>query len=502
MTDDFYRAFEDRYRGSRALIKSRLLVYVPFIEPLKSVYGEHKAIDLGCGRGEWLEILREIGYVELGVDLDDHMLAACRGLGLKVQTEEAVEFMKGLPDESQLVVSAFHLVEHILFESLQTLVQEALRVLKPGGLLILETPNPENIVVGTVNFYLDPTHQRPIPPQLLSFLPEHYGFVQTKILRLQEPEALANAKVPSLMDVFNGVSPDYAVVAQKGGNESAIAATRQAFGIDYGLTLETLAARYDGMAKKFVTEAEVRLVATETRVTLAEAVAIAAEISAAEAQMRAVQAETRVTLAEAVAIAAEISAAEAQMRAVQAETRATAAECLAMEAELTTHKALQQANDWHERLIVIHSSNSWKITMPIRALARIIKQEVSVTDLYSILIAKFKRFKRSRSWSISTIKWAVDRARSSPSFKRFALSLLRGRPGIQQKIRIIYLESKRNDQIQPESWPGTPIDVVTPSGLGVPGYTNGDIRQSPPQGVNSGQRSPLEKNFYDYRGQP
>lgn len=263
-TGDFYRAFEERYRGPRELIKSRLRVYIPFIEPLKSVYSEHKAIDLGCGRGEWLELLQELGYDVRGVDLDDQMLAACRQLGLKVQTEDAIGFLKALPNESQLVVSAFHLVEHIPFADLQTLVQEALRVLGPGGLLIMETPNPENIVVGTANFYLDPTHQRPIPPQLLSFLPEYYGFFQVKILRLQEPEELASGKAPSLLNVFNGVSPDYAVVAQKGGDEFAIAATRKAFATEYGLTLENLAARYDDQAESRATEAEARAQQSET----------------------------------------------------------------------------------------------------------------------------------------------------------------------------------------------------------------------------------------------
>lgn len=88
-----------------------------------------------------------------------------------------------------------HIVEHIPFEDIQTLVQEAFRVLTPAGLLILETPNPENIQVATSGFYIDPTHTRPIPSQLLSFLPEYYGFKRTKILRLQEEN---NLKIQNL----------------------------------------------------------------------------------------------------------------------------------------------------------------------------------------------------------------------------------------------------------------------------------------------------------------
>ena len=77
MSSDFYRAFEDRYRGSRDLIKSRLRVYLPFVEPLKALYSDCIAVDLGCGRGEWLELLKEKGIGAHGVDLDDGMLSAC-----------------------------------------------------------------------------------------------------------------------------------------------------------------------------------------------------------------------------------------------------------------------------------------------------------------------------------------------------------------------------------------------------------------------------------------
>ena len=78
MTENsFYRAFEDRHRGSRELIKSRLNVYKQFIEPLLAIEKNPFAIDLGCGRGEWLEVLGEIGVTAIGVDLDKGMLAAC-----------------------------------------------------------------------------------------------------------------------------------------------------------------------------------------------------------------------------------------------------------------------------------------------------------------------------------------------------------------------------------------------------------------------------------------
>lgn len=245
MSVGFYRAFEDEHRGSRDLIKERQRVYLPFIQPLKELYPNSEAIDLGCGRGEWLELLIESGFQAQGVDLDDGMLAVCRERGLTVQTKDAIAGLKECADQSQAVVSGFHLAEHIPFDVLQTLVSEALRVLKPGGVLILETPNPENIVVGTANFYLDPTHKQPIPPLLLSFLAEHMGFSRVKVIRLQAPVDLAVGRKLSIHDVLGGVSPDYAIVAQKSASENIIRQISSAFEPEYGVTLGMLAGGYD-----------------------------------------------------------------------------------------------------------------------------------------------------------------------------------------------------------------------------------------------------------------
>ncbi len=242
---NFYRAFEDRYRGSRELIGQRLKVYLPFISPLQDLHKPVNAVDLGCGRGEWLELLMSNGFDAHGVDMDAGMLAACVERGFSVTNGDAIEYLKSLPNESQSIISGFHIVEHIPFDKLEELVIQSLRVLRPGGLLILETPNPENLVVGTSNFYLDPTHLRPIPPSLLAFLPEHHGFYRVKIVRLQESEALRKLSGVSLYDVFNGASPDYAVIAQKSGLNGDLSIFNDAFEMQYGLELESLAKRYD-----------------------------------------------------------------------------------------------------------------------------------------------------------------------------------------------------------------------------------------------------------------
>ena len=250
----FYRAFEDRHRGSRELITGRLEAYLSLIVPLKNLYEPASAVDLGCGRGEWLELIAQHGFLPQGVDLDEGMLAACHELGLPAVKGDAVGYLQNLADQSQCIVSGFHVAEHITFDQLETLMAQALRVLKPGGLLILETPNPENIAVGTNSFYLDPTHVRPLPPLLLSFLAEYHGFCRVKTLRLQEAPDLHNGGAQiGLLQVLEGVSPDYAIVAQKIATADILAKFDPAFSVPYGIGLAELAYRHDGAVAQQMT---------------------------------------------------------------------------------------------------------------------------------------------------------------------------------------------------------------------------------------------------------
>lgn len=241
---DFYRAFEDRYRGPRETIKRRLDIYRPSISAVRTLYPGSPCLDLGCGRGEWLEILVEMGLPAHGIDLDNEMLECCQARGLSVEKGDVIELLKRLPDESQAIVSGFHIAEHLNFDSLQEMVKESHRVLKPGGLLILETPNPENIIVGSCRFYLDPTHNRPLPPELLAFIAEFSGFIRSKIIRLQEDAQLSLKEELELMDVLGGVSPDYAVLSQKDAGVELLATLDFVFDADYGLTLQQLSRQY------------------------------------------------------------------------------------------------------------------------------------------------------------------------------------------------------------------------------------------------------------------
>ncbi|WP_116817122.1 class I SAM-dependent methyltransferase [Pseudomonas syringae] len=256
MTVPFYRAFEDRYRGSRELIHERQQVYVPFLKPLHQLYPDGQALDLGCGRGEWLEILIQNGFQALGIDLDVGMLEACTALGLPVENVDALEKLRSLPDESMTVISGFHIAEHIPFGDLKVLVAEALRVLKPAGLLILETPNSENLVVGTQTFYLDPTHTCPIPHLLLSFLTEYSRFSRSQLLRLQEPAALSEGGPVDLFSVLHGVSPDYAIVAQKAAAPEQLEIFDAVFSKEYGMSLESLSRRYDSQVAGWIEKSD------------------------------------------------------------------------------------------------------------------------------------------------------------------------------------------------------------------------------------------------------
>lgn len=243
--EGFYLAFENRFRGSRETIKSRLQVYLPILDSLRQFISCPAALDLGCGRGEWLEVLAEAGFEAQGVDIDEGMLEAARARGFNVKRVDAIDFLRQLGDETLSVISGFHIAEHLAFNDLQTVVRESLRVLRPGGFLILETPNPENMMVGTSSFYLDPTHERPLPPALLSFLPDYYGFARVKVLRLQEAPHLIDAQSVTLLDVLTQVSPDYAIVAQKAGDDAVMAATQEPLEKEYGLNLERLAGKFD-----------------------------------------------------------------------------------------------------------------------------------------------------------------------------------------------------------------------------------------------------------------
>jgi O-antigen chain-terminating methyltransferase len=356
---NFYRAFEEKYRGSRELITGRLQFYLPFIEPLVREFGRVPAIDLGCGRGEWLEVMLAAGFDARGIDLDECMLQACVDLGLPAEKGEAIAHLRGLPSKSQAIVSAFHVVEHISFDALQELVSEAKRVLLPGGLLILETPNPENIMVATCSFYLDPTHQRPIPPLLLSFVAEHAGFERVKVIRLQESKELASKPDLLLEDVLGGVSPDYSVVAQKNGKKSTMSALEPVFSQDYGLTLSGLSSSYDAHMRGKLGEEKLNFLKEQLEAEKNRANNLATE---------------RLQLAERVtALESERSTLSSDNASLATRHQLLATECEALSARLSTLVAERDA--LQHQLDEIHQANHRHFQ-----LAESLKQELAAKE--------------------------------------------------------------------------------------------------------------------------
>lgn len=354
-SQNFYKAFEDCFRGSRETIKERLTVYLPFILPLKEHYSNAKVIDLGCGRGEWLELLKEHQIDAIGVDLDGNMLAACHEQGLNAIQGDAIETLKTLPDNSQLAVTGFHIAEHLPFEILHVLVQEALRVLLPGGLLILETPNAENLIVGASDFYLDPTHIRPLPLPLLVFMANYYGFNKTKALRLQENKQMLNENIP-LRIVFRGVSPDCAIVAQKSADEGILDLSSSAFEQEYGINLDNLAYHYDQQLDAKIQQLNNRSIQAEAIAQTAIELASKLEATTNHAFEKSISSEAKAQHSTELSIQAESIAQRALDLAVLAEAKTQHSSEYFIKAESSAQKAFDLATITDGK--IQHSSDS------------------------------------------------------------------------------------------------------------------------------------------------
>ena len=216
--DAFYVALEDRLRGSREMILERLRVYLPLLRENNLGAAERPVLDLGCGRGEWLELLRTEGFTASGVDMNQVLTEQCRALSLQVTESDVLAYLRALPDASCGVVTCFHVVEHLPLESVLTMLNETLRVLQPGGLAIFETPNPRNVLVGSCNFYYDPTHRNPVPSPVLQFMLEARGFARVQVMNLNPSDAQPVAGDEDIVRRFNDYfygPMDYAAIGWK-----------------------------------------------------------------------------------------------------------------------------------------------------------------------------------------------------------------------------------------------------------------------------------------------
>jgi O-antigen chain-terminating methyltransferase len=216
--DAFYAAFEERFRGSRAVIHQRLAVYLPLLKEAQIAPGDSLVLDLGCGRGEWLELLRQNGYKALGIDLNQVVVAECQQRCLDVREADIIDYLQSLDDNSVALVTGFHLIEHLPFEILMKLLSESFRVLRPRGMVIFETPNPANVLVGSCNFYFDPTHRNPLPSLMTQFLAQYSGFSPVNILNLNpstDTPIVEDSETAKRFNEYFYGPMDYAIIGYK-----------------------------------------------------------------------------------------------------------------------------------------------------------------------------------------------------------------------------------------------------------------------------------------------
>lgn len=209
-----YVALEDRFRGAPELIAARQRAYLPLVEHLAGT--DVPLLDLGCGRGEWLSVVGAAGVTAVGVDSNPAFAAEVRDTGATLVEADLVAHLRAAPDASAGAITMFQVVEHLPFDVLFDVLVESVRVLQPGGVLIAETPNALNLTVAASTFWLDPTHQRPLHPELLQFLAGQAGFARTEGRFLNElrpiPDEVTDPVQRRLLDLVDGPG-DFALIA-------------------------------------------------------------------------------------------------------------------------------------------------------------------------------------------------------------------------------------------------------------------------------------------------
>lgn len=220
-----YLRFENQFRGSVEEIKHRQKEYIPYFRNRSNV------LDIGCGRGEFLELMRDHGIEARGIDINEDMIQYCQSRGLAVAHAAAAEYLHSVEDHSLGGIFISHVVEHLDYKEMIGLIQLAYHKLQHGSVILIETPNPGNLALYHNAFYIDPTHTKPVHPLLVHFLLESVGFYNIKLnysgavdeerklskLRLAsdpEMERQMNKIIEKLNETIYGYQ-DYAIVAWK-----------------------------------------------------------------------------------------------------------------------------------------------------------------------------------------------------------------------------------------------------------------------------------------------
>jgi len=206
-----YGRFAERFRGTEEYVRANLEFYKPFFE------GRGNVLDVGCGRGEFLESMREAGVAARGIDLGEESVAQCRLKGLEAQVADLFEFLAPQPDGEFDGIFCSQVVEHLPPERLAEMVRLCGSKMRRGGVIAIETPNPECLAIFATHFYLDPTHSRPVPHQLLAFYLEEAGFGGIEVHRLSPAEEsipeLASLPADFRNRFFGGL--DFAIIGRR-----------------------------------------------------------------------------------------------------------------------------------------------------------------------------------------------------------------------------------------------------------------------------------------------
>jgi len=203
--------FAEKFRGPEEYVRKNHEFYLPYFT------GRKKIVDLGCGRGEFLALLKEHGIAAHGIEYSEELVAYCRRQDLDVSKADIFEYLAAAPEFSLDGLFCSQVVEHLAPARLPDLIRLAHSRLAPGGVLIVETPNPECLAIFATHFYLDPTHTRPIPPALLAFYFEEFGFGQLETRRFAD----ATEATPALASLPGDVRAalfgpqDYAVIGKR-----------------------------------------------------------------------------------------------------------------------------------------------------------------------------------------------------------------------------------------------------------------------------------------------
>jgi 2-polyprenyl-3-methyl-5-hydroxy-6-metoxy-1,4-benzoquinol methylase len=206
-----YARLAERFRGSEEYVKTSQQFYVP------NFTGCQEVLDIGCGRGEFLELMREAGTPARGIDVDSASVALCVSKGLQAEVADLFAHLEKLADSSLDGIFSAQVVEHLEPHRIPEMVRLAARKLFRGGVIVIETPNPECLAIFATHFYLDPTHTRPIPSALLAFYMEEYGLggiqVHHRAPAIESIPALSGLPEDFRKAFFGGL--DYAIIARK-----------------------------------------------------------------------------------------------------------------------------------------------------------------------------------------------------------------------------------------------------------------------------------------------